>query len=105
MQIFYTENFKNEIMNLTAYIAISSLQNAINFEKELKAKIKNIPPFPFSYRENLQLNDKSIRDLIFKGYVVPFLVFNGDIYILGIYKQNLWKPNFGEIKEIKKDKD
>lgn len=47
------------------------------------------------------MNNTNIRDLIFKGYVVPFLISN-DIYILGIYKQNLWKPNLPEISDLTK---
>lgn len=104
MQIVYTSQYKEEIKNLTAFIASYSLQNAINFEKSLREHIEKIPPFVYSFRQNSQIDDENVRDLIFKGYVVPFLVFDEKIYILGIYKQNIWKPNFGEILDIKKDK-
>ena len=43
------------------------------------------------YRKNPILDDESVRDLIFKGYVVPFQIYADKIEILGIYKQNIWK--------------
>ena len=46
---------------------------------------------PFKYRKNLQLNKDNVRDLIFKGYVIPFLVDKDEIIILDIYKYNIWK--------------
>ena len=104
MQVVYTSRYKEEIKNLTTFIASYSLQNAIDFEKNLREQIEKILLFVHGFRKNLQINDENVRDLIFKGYVVPFLIFNDKIYILGIYKQNIWKPNFGEILDIKKDK-
>lgn len=46
---------------------------------------------PFRFRKNRTLNDKTVRDLIFKGYIVPFKVESENIKILGIYKNNIWQ--------------
>ncbi|WP_169752669.1 type II toxin-antitoxin system RelE/ParE family toxin [Campylobacter mucosalis] len=99
MQIIYTQNFQNQFFDLLAYIAKHSLQNAVNFEAEILSKIDDIVIFPYSYRQDPQMNNVNIRDLIFKGYVVPFLIAS-DIYILGIYKQNIFKPNLTEISDL-----
>ena len=99
MQIFYTQNFKNQFYDLLTYIAKNSPQNALNFEAEILSKIDDIVYFPYAHRQDPQMNDKNIRDLIFKGFVIPFLISN-DIFILGIYKQNLWKPNLTEISDL-----
>ncbi|MDL2346170.1 type II toxin-antitoxin system RelE/ParE family toxin [Campylobacter hyointestinalis] len=101
MKIIYTQNFQNQFYDLLTYIAKHSLQNALNFQAEISSKIDDIVIFPYAHRQDPQMNNANIRDLIFKGYVVPFLISN-DIYILGIYKQNLWKPNLSEISDLTK---
>lgn len=35
-------------------------------------------------------NDECVRELIFKGFVVVFVI-SDSIDVLGIYKQNLWE--------------
>jgi len=58
--------------------------NAINF------KIQNIPQTPYAYRKKTK--DENLRELIFKGYTVPFEIDipNQKIIILGIFNKNLW---------------
>lgn len=46
---------------------------------------------PYRHRKNQTSNDKNIRDLIFKGYIVVFRIDDEIIEILNIYKQNLPK--------------
>ena len=75
------------------FIAQDSIDRALHFYDELIAKIKEIPNNPYIYRQRISLNDKNIRELIFKGYTVPFLIDKDEnkIVILGIFNQNLWQ--------------
>ena len=43
---------------------------------------------PFKYRKSIYWNDNNIRDLIFKGYVVPYKIdtTKNKIIIIGINK-------------------
>ena len=43
---------------------------------------------PFKYRKSIYFNDNNIRDLIFKGYVVPYKIdtAKNQIIIIGINK-------------------
>ena len=52
-----------------------------------------IPERPYSYRESLTMKDTQVRDLVFKGYVVVFVIDEGEqtITIISIHKYNL--PN------------
>lgn len=61
---------------------------AKNFEAELNAKIELLKDFPQMYRESIFYKDERIRDLIFKGYAVPYLVDKEKdlIVILDIFK-------------------
>ena len=49
--------------------------------------------FTEDFKENLTMKDTQVRDLIFKGYVVVFVIDEGEqtITIISIYKHNL--PN------------
>ena len=55
-------------------------------------KIKNIPHSPYSYRKRNNSENSTTRELIFKGYTIPFEIDekNNKIIILGIFNQNLW---------------
>ena len=58
-----------------------------NFAKEISAKINNLLVFPYIGRKK----DNNRRELIYKGYIVPYFINNDEILLLGIYKENLWE--------------
>jgi hypothetical protein len=43
---------------------------------------------PFKFRKSLYHIDENIRDLIYKGYCIPYLVEDKKIVILNIFKYN-----------------
>ncbi|ECZ0558498.1 type II toxin-antitoxin system RelE/ParE family toxin, partial [Campylobacter jejuni] len=53
---------------------------------------KNLSFMPYKNRKSLSFDNENIRDLIFKGYIIPYLIdkSKNEIVILGIYKSNLW---------------
>ncbi|PAF41278.1 type II toxin-antitoxin system RelE/ParE family toxin, partial [Helicobacter sp. 11S02629-2] len=65
-----------------------SIQNARNFNKEVKQKTRNLLTAPFIGRPAHY--DKNIRELIYKGYCIPYAVRDDTITVLGIYGANLW---------------
>ncbi|CUU77096.1 plasmid stabilization system protein [Campylobacter hyointestinalis subsp. hyointestinalis] len=46
---------------------------------------------PFRFRKSVTSDNDNIRDFIFKGYVMPFLIQDDTIIVLGIYKENQWE--------------
>lgn len=82
--------FDKELEFIVDFIAIDSVQRALSFYDELINKIQNIPLNPYIHRKRKSLNDEKIRELIFKGYVIPFYIDENKIIILGIFNQNLW---------------
>lgn len=89
--IIRTKRYIKELKNILTFIAKDSLNSSRKFKNELDDKINKIPNYPQIYRKSLTADDENVKDLIFKGFVVVFRVKNDDIYILGIYKHNLWK--------------
>lgn len=70
------------------FIAQDSVNQAIKFQVELDEIIDDIPNMPFKYRKSIYFNDNNIRDLIFKGYVIPYKIdtAKNQIIIIGINK-------------------
>ncbi|MFZ2888861.1 type II toxin-antitoxin system RelE/ParE family toxin, partial [Sulfuricurvum sp.] len=71
-------------------IALDSIARGIKFYDEITLKIQNISQNPFLYRK--RADDVNTRELIYKGYVIPFEIDSNHhkIIILGIFSQNLW---------------
>ena len=91
MVIEYKPKFERELKIIFDFIAKDSLNRAREFRNELIAKIERTAQTPFICRKSINFNDESIRDLIFKGYVIPYLIDDEVIYVLGIYKANEWE--------------
>lgn len=90
MLIIFSDRFQLELENIVKFIAKDSLTRAHNFRDDLYSKIYLLPNYPRIYRKSIKFNDENIRDFIFKGYVIPYLIDDDKIVILGIYKRNLW---------------
>ena len=93
MVIEYKPKFERELKTIFDFIAKDSRNRAREFRNELVAKIERTAQTPFICRKSINFNDESIRDLIFKGYVIPYLIDNEVIYVLGIYKANEWQAS------------
>ena len=91
MVIKYKPKFERELKTIFDFIAKDSLSRAREFRNELIAKIERTAQTPFICRKSINFNDESIRDLIFKSYVIPYLIDDEVIYVLGIYKANEWQ--------------
>ena len=93
MTLEKSAKFKDELEVVVDFIALDSINKALIFYDEIINKINTIPENPYIYRKRLLLNDNSVRELIFKGYTIPFEIDtkNDKIIILGIFNQNLWQ--------------
>ena len=87
-----SSRFEEEFEIIIDFIALDSVNRALEFYDELIVKIKNIPHSPYSYRKRSNSENSTTRELIFKGYTIPFEIDekNNKIIILGIFNQNLW---------------
>lgn len=80
--------FREALENVLDCIAMDSLERAIDFNRELENRIDSIPHMPFKYRKSIHFNDDNIRDYIFKGYTIPYIIDTqkNEIIILDIFK-------------------
>ncbi len=88
MIIEYDEYFSSKFKEIWDFIAQDSRSRADAFRDELRVHIENIPYFPYKCRKSKWFDDENIRDLVFKGYTIPYFIENNKIIILDIFKWN-----------------
>ena len=94
MKIKLTSSFKNSLNSQVRYIAKDKPSAARIFKNDLLNKIRNISQMPYSHRKSIFFEDKEIRDLVFKGYVIVFRINKPkeiiEVFGFAKYKENLF---------------
>lgn len=91
MNVGYADDFYDALNHIESFIANDSPVRARAFHKELIKSINSLTFMPKRCRKSLLFDDESVRDLIFKGYIIPFKITDESVKILYIYKANLPK--------------
>lgn len=91
MQIKFNQKFLDELNEIRNFIALDSLDRAENFVQNIKEKCLNLKILPNANRPNKVVLKPNARDLIVDGYVIPYVIFDETIFVLGIFKQNEWQ--------------
>ncbi|AGZ82056.1 type II toxin-antitoxin system RelE/ParE family toxin [Campylobacter fetus] len=91
MKIIQSPRFVKEINTILSFIAQDSKTRARTFKDELLMQSKDLANMPFRFRKSVTSDNDNVRDFIFKGYVIPFLIQDDTITVLGIYKENEWQ--------------
>lgn len=89
MKIIYSPRFEREAVAAYEFIAKDKIKAAQEFLIHLKKQIEGLVNHPKKGR----LNDEGYRELIYKGYTVPYLLDGEYIVILGLFNQNNWEFN------------
>lgn len=87
MVIVLSARFKDELKKIFDFIAQDDYKRAEFFYNEILDKIKILSSFPLIGRAI----SHSEREFIYKSYVMPYVIKDDIILILGIYKSNQWK--------------
>jgi len=82
------EHFKKQLRKVYDFISFDSKYYAKKFNKNLQQKVEALPHMPYKFRQSIYFDDEQIRDLIYKGYTIPYLIDeeNKIIVLLGIIK-------------------
>ncbi|CUU77915.1 type II toxin-antitoxin system RelE/ParE family toxin [Campylobacter hyointestinalis] len=91
MQIKFNARFFDELNDIKIFIAKDSNKRADIFIDEILKHCLDLKLFPYACRSSKKVKSKNARDLIYKGYVIPYLIDDEVIIILGIYKANQWQ--------------
>lgn len=88
MSFEFDDRFIKALNDIESFIALDSLERAEKFKNDIIDKISSLDFMPKRCRKSTLANDESIRDLIFKGYIIVFKIQNDTIKVLYIYKEN-----------------
>lgn len=90
MKIIQSKQFKEQLKEIQAFICRYSLNASKSFLNDLYAQIQGLNNMPYKFRKSYSFDDENIRDFIFKGYVIPYLIDkkSDTIVILAIFKHN-----------------
>ena len=93
MILIKSVRFKEELQSIVLFIARDNPNRALDFFDTIISKIENIPLNPYSHRKRDASKDVYTRELIFKGYTIPYYIDTekDKIIILGIFNQNEWE--------------
>lgn len=89
MKIIESNLYKQKLRFITLNIKKDKPSAAIKFAKDLKKQIKDILNMPYKYRASHYHHDKSVRDMIYKGYTIIYKIYDKYIKIVEIFNQNL----------------
>jgi plasmid stabilization system protein ParE len=93
MKIVKDEPYKQNLKTVLRYIARDSKTRASKFNKQLSIQVNKLDNMPFKFRQSIYYEDENIRDIIFKGYTIPYLVDEQKelIVVLDIFKYSYRK--------------
>ena len=88
MNIEFNVLFEDTLISVLNYIMKDSVDASFSFEEELFGHLDALTHFPYKFRKSFYYNDEQIRDYVFKGYTIPYLIDekNDVIVVLDIFK-------------------
>jgi plasmid stabilization system protein ParE len=88
VKIVKDDYFIQKLNGVILYIADDSKSRARNFRNALNKGLRQLDNFPYKFRKSIHFNDEKIRDYIFMGYTIPYLIDseNDIIIVLDIFK-------------------
>ncbi len=87
MRIIRSQKYLRNLDNLLEYIASrDSVTKSIRFLNKLDKAVSSLSYMSYRYRKSYYYDDENIRDLVFMGYTIPYLIDMDKIVILDIFK-------------------
>ncbi|WP_295061736.1 type II toxin-antitoxin system RelE/ParE family toxin [Sulfurimonas sp.] len=91
MKIRFEENFIDSLALKLQFIAKDKPLAARKFKDELIASCKDILHMPYKHRKSIYHDDENIRDLIFKGYTVVYIIEDELISVFALIYHEKYK--------------
>lgn len=87
MQIELTPEFMAALIDQLDRIAEDKPKAAREFRQALIAQCKSLSDMPYRCRKSIYYNDDNVRDLVFKGYVIVYVIQDDLIAITSLINQ------------------
>jgi len=92
MKIEFDPEFMVALIKQLDKIAEDKPSAAREFKQMLMAQCKSLVDMPYRCRKSIYYDDDNVRDLIFKGYVIVYVIQDDMIAITSLINQQNFKP-------------
>ncbi len=88
MVVIRKREYLDELKKILSFIALDSATRANIFKKQLDLRVDNLIYFPYKYRQSFHHKNENVRDLIYKGYTIVYIINqkNESIEVIDIFK-------------------
>jgi len=92
MKIEFDPEYMVALIKQIETIAEDKPNAAREFKQMLIAQCKSLVDMPYRCRKSIYYDDDNVRDLIFKGYVIVYIIQDDMITITSLINQQNFKP-------------
>lgn len=92
MKIEFDPEFMVALIKQIETIAEDKPNAAREFKQMLIVQCKSLVDMPYRCRKSIYYDDDNVRDLIFKGYVIVYVIQDNMITITSLINQQNFKP-------------
>ncbi len=92
MKIEFDPEFMAALIEQIRIIAEDKPSAAREFRQALITQCKSLVDMPYRCRKSIYYDDEQVRDLIFRGYVIVYMIQEESIVITSLINQQNFKP-------------
>jgi plasmid stabilization system protein ParE len=92
MQIEFNPEFMAALIDQLDRIAEDKPNAAREFRQALITQCKSLADMPYRCRKSIYYDDDNVRDLVFKGYVIVYVIQDDLIVITSFINQQNFNP-------------
>lgn len=97
MKIEFDPEFMVALIKQLNRIAEDKPSAAHEFRQSLMAQCKSLLDMPYCCRKSIYYDDDNVRDLVFRGYAIVYVIQDDSIVIASLINQQNFKPKSIEL--------
>ena len=86
MRLFWTVGARDDLVAIASYIAESNVTAARRWISRLRSQARRATRFPRSGRVVPELQRDDVREFIFHGYRILYLLRDKDVFVLSVFE-------------------
>ena len=92
MKLRFEKEFVFSLEKKIQFIALDNPSAAKAFQKGILKSCQTLLEMPYKCRQSIYHDDKTVRDLIYKGYTVVYAIEEEFISVLALINQEVYTP-------------
>lgn len=97
MKIKFDPEFLYLLTEQIEVIALDKPKAAKAFKQEFFEKCRSLGEMPYRCRKSIYYDDNNVRDMIYKGYTVVYVIREDEIIILSLINHQNFNPGSIEL--------